>query len=103
MDLFTIEINYSKAKTQADNLEDAARQLKNMATGRLEDSCGSISRNWQGENADKYLKKVRKVQGDMEQVSKDLENTARSIRNIAKITYQADRTAYEIAQRRKVQ
>lgn len=101
MDLFTIEINYSKAKAQADSLEDAARQLKKMANSRLEESCNTISSNWQGENADKYLKKVRKLQRDIEQVSRDLENTARSIRNIAKITYQADRTAYEIAQRRK--
>lgn len=102
MDEYTIQINYSRANRQADELEDAANKLKTIANSKMEQSCSSIGRNWQGENADKYLRKMRTVQNDILTVSRDLKNTAQSIRRIARITYDADMTALRIAQKRNV-
>ena len=102
MDEYTIQINYSRANRQAEELENAANELKMIANSKMEQSCSSIGRNWQGENADKYLHKMRTVQNDILTVSRDLKNTAQSIRRIARITYDADMAALRIAQNRNV-
>lgn len=102
MDQYAIEINYSKAKRQAEELEAAAKRLKTLAESGLEASCGTIAANWQGDNADKYIRKVRKVQGDIKTVSQSLQNTADAIRKIAAATYRADMAALAIAKKRNV-
>ncbi len=102
MDRYTIEMNFTRAREQAGQLETAAGQLEKIATGNMEEVLSSIMGNWKGENADVYLGKARKVQKDILSVSKELKNTATAIRHIAQVTYQAEMAALELALKRNV-
>lgn len=102
MDQYAIEINYSKAKRQAEELEAEAKRLKLLAESGIEDSCGTIAANWLGDNADKYIRKVRQVQCDIKAASQSLQDTAGAIRKIAAATYRADMAALAIAKKRNV-
>ena len=102
MSRYTIEMNFTKARQQAKQLENAAFRLERIASGSMEDAMNSISGNWKGENAGNYLKKAEKVQNDIHKVSKELKNTAQAIERIAKVTYDAEIAALELALKRNV-
>lgn len=98
----TIEMNFSKAKQQASELEQVAKELKNLASDKMENSLSTISGSWESENATAYLTKARTVQEKISKCGTELQSTATAIRNIAQITYDAEMRALELAQTRKV-
>ena len=95
--LITIQMNFDRARKQADDLDRAAAKLESLANNDLEGVLGGIRRNWKGENADAYAAKGGKVKTDMQNLAKDLRKTAAVVRSIARTTYDAERRAYEIA------
>lgn len=95
-----LKINFEKALKQAEELENIAKEIENVAKVDLEDSFNSISRNWTGENSNNYIKKGAKVKEDIKKTAKNLNETAEAIREIVRRDKEAEEAAERIAQER---
>lgn len=95
-----LNINFEKALKQAEELENIAKEIENVAKVDLEDSFNSISRNWTGENSNNYIKKGAKVKEDIKKTAKNLKETAEAIREIVRRDKEAEEAAERIAQER---
>lgn len=95
-----LNINFEKALKQAEELENIAKEIENVAKVDLEDSFNSISRNWIGENSNNYIKKGAKVKEDIKKTAKNLKETAEAIREIVRRDKEAEEAAERIAQER---
>lgn len=95
-----IEINFRHANQQADNLDNLASRLDQLAKNDFDETMQSISGAWTGECADAYLQKGRKLEENMIRTAADLKKTAQSIRNAAKRIYDAEMSARELAENR---
>lgn len=95
-----LKINFEKALKQAEELENIAKEIENVAKVDLEDSFNSISRNWTGENSNNYIKKGAKVKEDIKKTAKNLKETAEAIREIVRRDKEAEEAAERIAQER---
>ncbi|MDY5179703.1 hypothetical protein [Butyribacter sp.] len=95
-----LKINFEKALKQAEELENIAKEIENVAKVDLEDSFNSISRNWTGENSNNYIKKGVKVKEDIKKTAKNLKETAEAIREIVRRDKEAEEAAERIAQER---
>ena len=94
-----IRMNYQKAISQANRLEDLARQLRNLAQHNLDGTLTNINRAWSGEAANVFLSKGVKAKDDMIRTANSIDNTARAIRRAAEVVRAADLRAMEIARR----
>lgn len=95
-----ITMNYRKTLRQADQLETLAGQLEKEGTVHLEEALQVVRTNWKGENSAAYLAKGQSLQGKIETSAADLRRTAQTIRRMAKTIYDAEMTAWEIANTR---
>ena len=90
---FEIRMEYNRAVTQANSLE----QMRNSAENDLRDCMSEIAGNWTGENARAYLQKVEKLSDSVRKTAERLKDTAEAIRKIARNTYNAEMQALELA------
>lgn len=95
--IYEIEMNFAKAKRQADDLDNVARKIENMLNNEYEPCMNGISANWKGENANAYIKKGNALKTKIEKSASNLKKVANTIRVIAKNTYDAEKAAYELA------
>lgn len=100
MSRYTIEMNFSRAKHQAEQLEEAASRLEKIASGSIDEALGTVSGNWKGENADQYLRKAQTVRDKLLTTSGDIKGTAQTVRTIAETIYKAEMAALELALKR---
>lgn len=91
-----IEIDFSRAICQAQELEEIARQLSNIAKAHLESAMELLEASWKGENADVASKKGQILTADMYETADDLIKVAKNIRNTAEIVYKAEKAAVQI-------
>lgn len=96
-----IYLEYSKANQQADALDQIAERLGKLSSQQFQECLGQISVNWQGSNADAYIKKGKTLQGNISQTAGELKKAASVIRKIAKTTYDAEMRARELARQRE--
>lgn len=96
----TIEFNYNKALEQADNLLEISQNIKELATGKLNDSIQAINKNWDGENSKKFIKKSNKLKDKMEDSAKDIKQISEAIKTMAKAIYDAEMENIETAKTR---
>lgn len=95
-----IQMDFAKAKRQANELDNVADNLKKLSGVKLEDTLGMISVNWTGENSQKYVSKGRTLQGNISNTAYALEDVAQAIREIARVIYEAEMEAWERAHNR---
>lgn len=93
----TIRLEYNRAIKQAAELEEIAKGMKKLATNDLEGCLSSISSNWEGENSRAYIRKGKKIKGEIEASAANLTKIAGTIRSIAKRTRDADLRARMVA------
>lgn len=98
--LHSIEMDFSKAKRQASDLERIANNLRTISDRQMEDTLRTLEHNWLGDNSVKYMGKGRQLEGKIRETSKSLENIAGAIREIAQNVYEAEMRAWEIAHNR---
>ena len=98
---YSIQLDYRKAKAQADRLERMARELGRMADGDMSACIRNISHNWKGTYANAYEGKAWKAAETMRAVADDLNTTANVIRRIAGNTLNAEQSALNIARKRE--
>lgn len=95
-----IMVNFKKAMQQADELDEIANSLSRSAKSELEGTLQSVSANWKGENAERYLTKGDNLQGKIYSSAKSLHGIAADIRKVARKIYDAEMRALAVAETR---
>lgn len=98
--LLVINMEFNKAKKQAEKLEEIARELDQTANNQMGNALAGINSAWKSDTAGAYLRKGEKVQEELRSRAKELRKVASTIKQIAQNTYDAEMTAYKIAQER---
>ena len=98
--MYEIDMDYRRAMDQAAELEQLARQLDTQADEKFPGIIEQVKGAWQGDNANKYVGKANNLPGKMKGAADDLRSIASTIRTIAQNTYNAEKTAYDLAQKR---
>lgn len=88
-----IEIDFSRAITQAQELEEIAKELSQAANAHIAGALEMLALSWQGENADRYQGKGTILKRDMFETADDLIKVAKNIRKTSEIVYRAEKTA----------
>ncbi len=99
--LYQIQMDFNHANSKANELDEIAGRLENVANKDMENMLNALGQDWKGDNATKYIKKGFANRDEMLKTVKSLRNTASTIRSIAKNIYEAEKRAYEIAEQRK--
>lgn len=99
--MYTIQMNFQRAKSQADKLERIARDLSRVADNDMSGCMRDVSANWKGENAKIYVNKGYAVAENIRSIASGLNQAAATVRTIAQNTYNAERRALELAKKRK--
>lgn len=94
----TIQLNYQKAIRQANQLEDLANDLRNIANRNVDDALDQVAANWKGDSANMFLQKGNKAKNDLIASAKQLSNTAKAIRKAAENVRRAELEAKRIAE-----
>lgn len=98
--LSEIHFNYKQAIEQANQLDSIAKNLKKAANRELEQILNDVNRAWKSDSTQAYIKKGRKLEGDMCISAKNLNQIADAIRSIAKRIRDAELEAWRIAHER---
>jgi WXG100 family type VII secretion target len=88
-----INFNYRQAINQAGQLDANARELRNLANGRVQKSIESVAVSWQGEAAQQFLSYCTQMQENIRTEAKRLEDIASSIRRAAEAIRDAEERA----------
>lgn len=92
-----IDLDFTKAKQQAEELMALSAEVKGMANTNLDEIQAGIHAAWASDNSTRYRRKVNQVQNDIRTTAKDLENIALAILEIANTAYEAEMEAWSIA------
>lgn len=98
--LFSIQMDFNRAKAQASQLEAIAGDIERLASNNMEECMSGISSNWKGDSAKLYVKKGRQLEQDMKGSARELRKIAQTIRKIAQNTYNAEKKAIIAARNR---
>lgn len=98
--LFSIQMDFNRAKAQASQLETIADSIEKLASNNMEECMAGVSSNWKGESADLYIQKGRQLEREMKDSAKELKRIAQTVRKIAQNTYNAEKKAILAARNR---
>lgn len=93
----TIQLNYQKAIRQANQLEELADDLRNIANRNVDNALDQVAANWKGDSANMFLQKGNKAKNDLLSSARQLSNTAKAIRKAAENVRRAEIEAKRIA------
>lgn len=88
-----IEIDFARALSQADQLEQISIDLSSMAKTRVEKAMGLLDSHWNGENARLFIKKGENLIPDLIETAEYLKQMAANIRFTADKIYSAEMQA----------
>lgn len=91
-----IEMNFSRAVSQAQELETLSKELSEMATEHIKGAMRLLALSWQGENANLYFEKGEILSGEMLDTADDLIKVAKNIRSTANVVYTAEKAALQL-------
>lgn len=99
---WAIDMDFAKARCQADELDRIANEIASAANNDLQDCLTNVKNNWSGTNAKAYIEKGNIVKTNINNIAKNLRNAAKTIRAIAKQTYKTELAALELAKKREI-
>lgn len=101
--LFTISMNFNKAKRQAEELDKIASDLRNLANRDLSETLSELSSGWTGDSANLFIGKGENLKSHILNTANQLSAAANALRQNATAIYNAERKAELIAiERRKL-
>lgn len=100
---YSIQMDFQRAKKQAEELERIEKDIRKVADHEMPDCMREISSNWKGDNARLYTVKGQSVSENIRKVADGLAKTAATLRTIAQNNYNAEKTALELAETRNYQ
>ena len=89
--------DFQRAVNEAEDLENAARKMRNLSANDMENTKHSLGSVWHGEASDAYQRKWSQLQTKILNSAKDLEKQASAVRSMAQRTYEAEMNAYRLA------
>ena len=95
-----INVNFSKAKAEAQAIENIATSVDTLAKKKMENVIDKLRKSWKGENANLFIAKEVKLQNQIIQYAKELREIAKDIRKTAQTIYETEKRNYEIAAKR---
>lgn len=101
MSEWDINMDFQKALAEADKVDSSASSISSMVKGKYESSIQTLSTNWKGAGAEKYLKKCTALQTNLNGVASNMKRVASTIRTQARIIYDAEMEALRIARERE--
>lgn len=91
-----IEIDFAKATRKAEEIEEYAGLLANLARSELEPALRMIAAGWGGDNADLFIGKAARAEPELLKVADELLKVARNIRVTSEVIYRAERAALRL-------
>lgn len=91
-----IEMNFSRAISQAEELEKLSKELNTIATEQVRGALKMLMFNWQGDNAELFYEKGDIISNEMLDTADDLIKVAKSIARTADIVYNAEKAALQL-------
>lgn len=91
-----IEMNFTRAVSQAQELEQISKELSEIATAHMAGALEMLSINWKGDNANAFKDKGKILTDEMLDTADDIIKVANSIQSTAKLIYNAERTAMQL-------
>ena len=99
--LYSIQMDFQKAKNQAGRLEKIAGDMNRLANNEIPFCMRNVSANWQGDHARSYVGKGNTAAENLRSIAESLNQAAAAIRTIAQNTYNAEKAALDLAKNRK--
>lgn len=91
-----IEMNFTRAVSQAQELEQISKELSEIATAHMAGALEMLAINWKGDNANAFKDKGKILTDEMLDTADDIIKVANSIQSTAKLIYNAERTAMQL-------
>ena len=91
-----IEIDFTRAIEQAQELENLAENLSRVANNGVESALLTLKNNWRGDTGESMEVAGKKTIADIYRTADDLVRVAKSIRLTADLVYQAEKKAVEL-------
>ncbi len=88
-----IEIDFTRAIEQAQELENLAENLSRVANNGVESALLTLKNNWRGDTGESMEVAGKKTISDIYRTADDLVRVAKSIRLTADLVYQAEKKA----------
>ena len=98
MNFNRIQIDFSAACAQANELEEIANEMKSLGSRKLAETLREMSQNWKGDSAAAYYVKSEMVQEEIISTANTLCSIAEGIRNRARKLYEAEKEVLQLAQ-----
>ena len=86
-----IEIDFLRAVNQANELNQIANELSQIAKAQIEGAFAMLASSWKGENEAQYVAKGQLLTEDILETADDLIKVADNIRVSANFVYQAEK------------
>lgn len=94
---YQIRSSYNSSINTADELDSIAGSLTNLANSDFDGVMAALGNAWQGENADRFVQKGYAVKEQILHTAKEIRNAAAELRNDARVVYNTEMRALEIA------
>lgn len=91
-----IEMDFERAVSQAQELEELSKELSQIATEHIKGALRLLMINWQGDNAELFVEKGNILTNEMIDTADDLIKVAKNIRTTANIVYTAEKAAAQL-------
>lgn len=92
-----IYIDFNQAKREADAIEELADRMRGRVILDFDESMEAVAGCWKGENAAAYLRKGEAMREHLLQTAEDIQAVADSVRNTARILFEAEEKAKQMA------
>ncbi len=91
-----IEIDFTRAIEQAQELENLAENLSRVANNGVESALLTLKNNWRGDTGESIELAGRRTISEIYGTADDLMRIARNIRSTADIVYKAEKKAADL-------
>lgn len=92
----TINIDFVKARNQADAIERLANEMEAMVSNDYEPAMNQVKAGWTGPSSVAYLNKGAKLEGDLKDTVQRMRQVAGEIKNAVSILEKAQKEAQQI-------
>ncbi len=95
-----IDIDFKKAKAEADKLEIIVNEMEKMINNDYEATMRQVREGWKGEAGEAFLNKGGVLESDMRYTAKQLREVLNELRGIIKAVELLQKQAQEIVNRK---
>jgi len=91
-----IEMNFSRAVNQSQQLESISNDLIDIATQNISETFRILTNYWKGDNSQQFINRGENLSRELLEAADELNKIAKSINSTATIVYTAEKAAIQI-------